>query len=277
MNQDEDHQENVMRAIVFAIVVCCSSIAFAAEPQTVKLRLKGSAEFGAGLGVVVQNAVLFVDTTRFDGKSGMVRLQKGLTVIHLVLSSREAGCVPSGEFDKKAFLQRNVIPIPTLPDLTAKGDYVIAVEALESFDPKKTSTSTLLQAITSTPITKLTSMAPWVGPVSVPSVVVDSIHLHVARAEAITHADKEKIFASASRFFSRAGTVISIAPGHTALHHQTNRSEPPFDQAQVVLQRDGDSWNATLDIESKEMSLQGTVPVLLCEPVDRTINEYGSK
>lgn len=266
-----------MRTIVFAIVACCSSIAFAAEPQTVKLRLKGSAAFGAVTDVAVQNAVLFVDTTRFDGKSGMVRLQKGLTVVHLVLSSREAGCVPSGEFDKKAFLQHNVIPVPALPELPDDGDYVIGIEAIESFDPKKTSTSTLLQAITATPITKLTSMAPWVGPVSVPSVVVDSIHLHVARAEAITHADREKIFASASRFFSRAGTVISISPGHTALHHQTNRDEPPFDQAQVVLQRDGDSWNATLGIESKEMSVQGTVRVRLCEPVDRTIDEYGSR
>ena len=266
-----------MRAFVCALVVCCSSIAFAAEPQTVKLRLKGSAAFGAGKDVAVESAVLFVDTTRFDGKSGMVRLQKGLTVVYLVLSSREVGCVPSGEFDKKAFLQRNVIPVPTLPELTDEGDYVIGIEAIEAFDPKKTSTSTLLQAITATPITKLTSMAPWVGPVSVPSAVVDSIHLHIARAEAITHADNEKVFASASRFFSRAGTVILLSPGHTELHHQTNRKEPPFDQAQVVLHRDGDSWNATLGIESREMSLQGTVPLLLCEPVERTIDEYADR
>ncbi|HVT44302.1 MAG TPA: hypothetical protein VMT00_07920 [Thermoanaerobaculia bacterium] len=263
----------MMRKLTVTVFVVWSSVAFAA-PSSVHMKLAGSPTFGEGADIPVADAALFIDTTNFDGKSGFVRLQKGLTVVHLVLSSREFGCEATGEFEKKAFLQRNVVPHPRLPELSSERDYLIAVEAIDSFNPRKQSISTLLQALTATPITKLTSMAPWVGSVAVPSATPDSIHLHMARAEAITAADKGKVYTSTSLHFSNGGTVIAISPEHTALHLQTKRDRPPFDAAPVVLERHGESWAATIDIRSKEITVRGTLPIRMCAPVNRTIDEY---
>src|SRR5688572_3062705 len=148
-----------MRSPILIALLCTTSL-FAADPPTIHLTLAGSPAFGSGAQAPVADAALFVDSTNFDGKSGMVRLQKGLTAVRLVVSSRSFGCETTGTFEKKPFLQRNVTPLPELPHLMEPSDYVVAIATIDVFDPRRQSTSTFDQALAQTPITKLTSMAP---------------------------------------------------------------------------------------------------------------------
>jgi len=251
----------------------------AAEIATGRLHLKltGAAGFGTGAEMPVKDAVLFLDSTNFDGKSGFVRLQKGMTVAYLVISSRKISGATKGTFEKKAFLQTNLTPLPELPELAAPDDYVVVIGTFDFYDPRKQATSTLQQAMAGTPITKLTSMAPWVSSVSVPSVVVDSIHLHLSNCSARISAQPEKIYHNGSQFFMPDRTVVALGPEMRALHLQCRQREPPINPAPIVLQRHGAGWIATLDLKSKEITVQGTVPVRPVPPVERTINEYAGK
>lgn len=267
-----------LRVISLALVLSVSTvIAEDAGTTTLHLKLAGSAGFGAGADVPVGDAVLFLDSTNFDGKSGVVRLQKGMTVAWLVITSRAISGTTEGTFEKKSFLQRNVTPLPKLPALTAPEDYTVVIGVSDIFDPRRQATSTLQQAMARQPITKLTSMAPWISAVEIPSVIIETIHLHVV--DAVVHAPSlpGKFLSNHAPAFRSGGTVIAYGPGVSELHLQCFQKRAPFDSAPVVLRREGKDWTATLDLKSKEIAIRGTVPVRLMPPVARTINEYADR
>lgn len=266
-----------LRVISLALVLSVSTVIAEDAGTTLHLKLAGSAGFGAGADVPVGDAVLFLDSTNFDGKSGFVRLQKGMTAAWLVISSREIRGETTGAFEKKPFLQHNVTPMPKLPELSVPEDYVVLIGVLDVYDPRRQETSTLQQAMAGQPITKLTSMAPWVSSVSIPSVIVDSIQFHIVDAVAHTPSAPGKEYSNHAPAFRNGGTVIVYGPDQRSLHLQCKREQPPFDPAPVVLRREGDHWTATLDLKSKEITLRGSVPVRLIPPVARTINEYAGK
>jgi len=241
------------------------------------LKLAGADGFDRGTDVPVADAVLFLDSTNFDGKSGFVRLQKGMTVAYLVISSREISGETKGAFEKKPFLQANLTPLPKLPELTAPGDYTVTIRTFDFYDPRKQSTSTLQQAVAGTPITKLTSMAPWVSSVPVPAVVVDSLHLHVVNMDASTPAQPGKIHDNGAQLFVPDRTVIAFVSEARELHLQCKQTRLPIDPAPVVLRREGSGWTVSIDFKAKGMVVRGAFPVRLATPVDRTINEYAGK
>jgi hypothetical protein len=241
------------------------------------LKLAGAGEFDRGTDVPVKDAVLFLDSTNFDGKSGFVRLQKGMTVAYLVISSREISGETKGTFEKKPFLQANLTPLPKLPELIAPSDYTVTIRTFDFYDPRKQSTSTLQQAVAGTPITKLTSMAPWVSSLPAKSVAVDSLHLHVVNMDASTPAQPKKIYDNGTQLFMPDRTAIVDSPGSRELHLQCKQTRLPIDPAPVVLRREGSGWIASIDYKSKEIVVRGTFPVRLATPVERTINEYAGK
>ncbi len=267
-----------MRAPLLTALLSIAPFVFAAEP-TIQLTLAGSPNFGAGSTVPVADAALFVDSTNFDGKSGMVRLQKGLTAVYLVVSSRAAGCETSGTFEKKAFLQQNRTPSPKAPQLSDPSDYVLVIGTIDIFNPRKQSMSTFDQALAQTPITRLTSMAPWVRSAEVPSVVMSEIHMHRVAAAAHTPSMPNKAYTNNPSAFLMGGTVIEYAAGTStgSLHLQETNDELPFTPSMVVLRREGNQWTAAVDIKAKEMRVAGTFPIRVCEPVSRVINEYEGK
>lgn len=259
------------------LVFVSTLIAERPDSPVLHLKLAGAGAFDRGVDVPVKDAVLFLDSTNFDGKSGFVRLQKGMTVAHLVVSSREISGETKGTFEKKPFLQANLTPLPKLPELTAPSDYTVTIRTFDFYDPRKQSTSTLQQAVAGTPITKLTSMAPWVSSVGVPSVVVDSLHLHVVNMDASTPAQPKKIYDNGTQLFMPDRTVIAFVPGARELHLQCKQTRLPIDLAPVVLRREGSGWIASIDYKIKDIVVRGTFPVRLATPVDRTINEYAGK
>lgn len=241
------------------------------------LRLAGAGGFDRGTEVPVKDAVLFLDSTNFDGKSGFVRLQKGMTVAYLVISSREISGETKGAFEKKSFLQANLTPVPKLPGLTASDDYTVTLRTFDFYDPRKQSRSTLQQAVAGTPITKLTSMAPWVSSLPAKSVAVDSLHLHVVNMDANTPAQPKKIYDNGTQLFMPDRTAIVDSPETRELHLQCRQTRLPFDPAPVMLRREGSGWIATIDYKIKEIVVRGTFPVRVATPVERTINEYAGK
>ena len=247
------------------------------ESPVLHLKLAGAGGFDRGADVPVKDAVLFLDSTNFDGKSGYVRLQKGMTVAYLVISSREISGETKGAFEKKPFLQGNVTPLPKLPELTAPDDYTVTIRTFDFYDPRKQTTSTLQQMVAGTPITKLTSMAPWVSSVGVPSVVVDSLHLHVVNMDASTPAQPGKIYDNGTQMFQSDRTVVVFGPDRRELHLQCRQTKLPIDPAPIVVRREGTGWFATIDLKSKEITVKGTCPVRLATPVERIINEYAGK
>ncbi len=247
------------------------------ESPSLHVRLAGAGGFDHGTDVPVKDAVLFLDSTNFDGKSGFVRLQKGMTVAYLVISSREISGETRGTFEKKPFLQANLTPLPKLPELIAPSDYTVTIRIFDFYDPRKQSTSTLQQAVAGQPITKLTSMAPWLSSVGVPSVVVDSLHLHVVNMDASTPAQPNKIYDNGTQLFMPDRTAIAFASRARELHLQCKQSRLPIDPAPIVLRREGSGWTASIDYKIKDIVVRGTFPVRLATPVERTINEYAGK
>ena len=245
-----------------------------------RLRLAGSPVYGSGAEAKATTAVLFLDTTSIDGKSGLVRLHKGLTVAHLVVSSREMTCERVGEFDKKAFLQRNLIPLPKLPDLSTADDYVVTIGVLGGFDPREHKTSILYGALTglNAPIEDLLALV-FAGRSTVappPSGTRGlSIHLHTTTATVHTVSRHDKPYVMNAPAPRTSAAAFAISDG--AVHILPPQERPPFDPAAVMLSGDGEAMSATFDIRWKDMDLIGHVPVRLCTPVERTIDEYPNK
>jgi hypothetical protein len=262
---------------VAALALAAAATAQLPQDRPLHLKLAGAGRFDTGAEVPVADAVLFLDSTNFDGKSGFVRLQKGMTVAYLVISSRAISGETAGVFEKKPFLQANLTPLPKLPALAAPDDYTVTIRTFDFYDPRKQATSTLQQAMAGTPITKLTSMAPWISSVVVPSVVVDSLHLHIVNFNASTPSRPGKIHDNGTQMFMPDRTAIVHGAGVGELHLQCRQTELPIDPAPVVLRRESKGWIATLDLKSKEISIRGTFPVRLATPVERTINEYAGK
>ena len=267
-----------MRSLILIALLSASSLS-AADLPTIQLTLGGSPTFGSGTQAPVADAALFVDSTNFDGKSGMVRLQKGLTAVRLVVSSRAIGCETTGAFEKTPFLRGNITPMPAMPQLSDPSDYVLVIGTIDIFNPRKQATSTFDQALAQTPITKLTSMAPWVRSAEVPSIVANEIHMHRVDAAARTPSMPNKIYTNHPSMFLMGGTILEYTAGTSAgaLHLQETNDKPPFTPAMVILRREGDQWTATVDIRAKEMRVAGSFPIRVCEPVSRVINEYEGK
>lgn len=266
-----------MRAFVSHFIGFCLMVlglAAAPTPTSFQLKLTGSPVFGTGKTVVVRDAALFIDSTNFDGKSGMVRLQKAMTAIYLVISTREIGSEFTGTFEKKAFLQRNVTPLPKLPDLSAPDDFVIIIGFNDAFDPKIRRVSMLLEDLWPQTVPGAAAASPAVETYGTR---VESIHLHTVDAAVRTPSSPGKAFGNNAPFFRSGLVVHAFNPRGREAHFQSQRDRPPFADAPVVLRREDDRWTAEVALTAKELSIHGRVPVRLREPVSRTINEYAGR
>ena len=109
---------------ILLIVIACTLVKSQTGNQ-VKLQINGSQAYATENVAPLKSALLMLDTINFDGKSGLVRLQKGQTTMYLVLSNLDVPCDMKDVYDRKRFLQGNAPRLlPNLPTTAKDEDFV---------------------------------------------------------------------------------------------------------------------------------------------------------
>jgi hypothetical protein len=240
---------------------------------TVKLHVPGSQEYGSPKDAPAPAAVLLLDSISFDGKSGMVKLPKGMTTMYLVVSNQPVTCEMHDTYDKKTFLRGNQPGLsPKLPLPKGEQDYVAVFMYQHFYNPRKVAQPPLAEALAGRFVAKDFSIlmggkVRFSGAEKPPAEqgAVDQIEFSAAVVE-LLHTKFGDKPPSTRQDFGKGDWVYEFGAPGSILHLNVTRDRPPFDRSILSLQRKDDTWMAEFDLAEKAYSLQGRLPVQMCAP-----------
>jgi hypothetical protein len=236
----------------------------------VRLQIAASPAYANGKEVPIKSALLMTDTVNFYGKSGMVKLAKGLTTMYVVLSTEEIPCEMNDVYDRQRVLRANKPRLsPKLPKVEKDEDFTAMFFFQQGFDHRKVSNPPLIGAINGElrlQDFKFIIPGGWhrqpkeEGAISVAPA---EIHFTGGFFELMHPSSSAKGYQIERDYLRGSWAYEMTGPAH-ALYFDIRKHDPPFDPSMLTLVKLESGWGARFDLSGSGFKITTDVPIRVC-------------